>query len=172
MSLPGISDNDDEMLRLLRQIAENTRDLDAEQNLTLEGDNVEERIGLIPQRTIGITETQNLPDDKTTSDGAVKLSPGDERTLCEFRGGPHALLATGATDRANLIYRVEIDGKLAVGPSFGPLGTVNSPFSFVQQYGGGIPAKSSSRLIARYPDSGGGDVEVVGRNHIEVIQQQ
>ena len=172
MSFPGFSDNSDEAIRLLREIANNTGDLDDfETNVTLEGDNVEERVGLVPHEATIIKETAQLDDDKTTADGAVKLSPGDEKTLCKYRGGAHGLIATGATDRADLLYRLDVDGDVAVGPTFGPLGTLNSPFSFVEAYGGAIPADSSSRLVARYPESGSGEVEVVGRNHIEVIQQ-
>lgn len=167
MSLPGFTDSQDEAVALLRQIAENTGSLEQNQDVTLEGSNIQQRMGVIPAGTVVIKETADMDSIDGT---AVTLSPGDEQTLASYREGSTAVYAYGATDASNVIYWLEVDGNLAVGPTRGPLGTINSPFSFVANYGGAVPSDSRVKLKARYPASESGEVDLVARMHLEVVQ--
>lgn len=167
MTLPGLSDNTDDAVALLQQIAENTSNT-PEVDQTLEGANIQQRIGVIPGQSVVIKETAHLED--ANPDGSVTLSPGDKATIAEFNEGQeHAVYAFGATDTNNVLYHLEIDGTPVIGPTNGPLGTVNNPFSFVETYGGALPADKRTRLIATYPSAATGDVDVVGRIHVEVV---
>lgn len=168
MTFPGMSDNYDQMVQLLAQIAENTGDIETQetQDVTIEGSNIDQRIGVVPHNTIVITESGDL--DSADDDGTITLERGQETTIAEFTDQAHAVYAVGATDVQDVRYWLEIDGDPAVGPTRGPLGTVNSPFSFVEKYGGAVPADNRCRLRALYTGDSG-EVNVVGRIHLEVM---
>ena len=167
MSLPQFSDNDDEVIELLRQIRDGVGQIDRDQDVTIEGSNIDQRIGVIPPNTIRIVETDGL--ENVDSGGPVTLSPGETATLARFRGQACAAYAVGMSDRANVRYWLEVDGNPAVGPTTGPLGTVNDPFSFVNAYGGAVPAQERIEVKAEYSEAGSGDVNLVARVHLEVL---
>jgi len=167
--LPGFRDNLQRVVSLLQQIEQNTSDIDQKTDLTLEGATIGDRVGIIPHRAVVINESADLDDDATNAQGAVELSPGDKRVLAEYEAGTHAVYAAGAEDHSGVQYWLEVDNDPVVGPTFGSLGTVNSPFSFVETYGGAIPAEKRSRLIAQYPSNQTGDITLVGRIHVENI---
>lgn len=173
-SIPAFTDNKDQIVALLEQIVHNTGDLDnLDQDITLEGARIDERTGLIPHRSVRVIESGHLDPDThdMTPDGAVILDPGDEATLAEYRDS-HAVYAVGATDASGVAYSLEVDGEIAIGPTRGPLGTVNSPFSFVEKYGGALPANDRTILKAHYPEGESGQIELVGRLHIENVPEQ
>lgn len=157
------------MVKLLQQIERNTSDIDQKTDVTLEGSNVGDRIGIIPHHAVVIKESADLEEDATNNQGAVEMSPGDKRVLAEYDDGTHAVYAAGAEDHSGVRYWLEVDNDPVVGPTFGSLGTVNSPFSFVETYGGAIPAENRSRLMAQYPSNQTGDITLVGRLHVENI---
>jgi len=157
------------MVSLLEEIERNTSDIDQKTDVTLEGAKIGDRIGLIPRDTVVIKESADLDDDKTNDQGAIELSPGDKRILAEFNGGVHAVYAVGAQDATGVRYWLQVDGYPVVGPTFGSLGTVNSPFSFVEKYGGAVPADNRTRLMVQYPNDQTGDIALVGRLHIEKL---
>jgi hypothetical protein len=163
------SDNNDTMIALLQQIVENTGQPPQQQfEQTIEGASIDERIGVVPAQNVIIKETAHL--EHANSDGSVTLSPGDEKKIAEFNENvAHAVLAFGATDTNNVLYSLYLDGDPLIGPTNGPLGTVNNLFSFVQKYGGAIPADKRCSLRAEYPEAATGDVQVVGRLHVEVV---
>lgn len=172
VKIPGFRDNLARMVSLLEEIEKNTNDLDQNTDVTLEGATIQDRVGIVPHHAVVINESADLDSDKTNAQGAVELSPGDKRVLAEYDAGTHAVYAAGAEDHSGVQYWLEVDNDPVVGPTFGSLGTVNSPFSFVETYGGAIPAEKRSRLMAQYPSNQTGDITLVGRLHLENVLQQ
>ena len=169
--LPGFRDNQQRIVSLLEEIVRNTGDLNQRQDVdvTLEGTNIGDRIGIIPHHAVVIKESADLDDSELNASGEVVMSPGDQRVLAEYEEGTHAVYALGAQDHSGVRYWLEVDNQPVVGPTWGTLGTVNSPFSFVKTYGGAIPADNRTRLMAHYPESQTGDITLVGRLHVEHI---
>lgn len=106
------------------------------------------------------------------ADGAaVTIEPGETKTIVEARatGDQLALLAVGATDVADVRYRLVVDGSRTVGgETNSPLGLLNTPLSFVKEFGGSIPASSRVEYRATLADSASAAVEVAGRLHVNV----
>jgi hypothetical protein len=171
VEIPGFRDNLARMVSLLEEIERNTSDLDQNADVTLEGATIQNRVGIIPHHAVVINESADLDDDATNAQGAVEMSPGDKRVLAEYDAGTHAVYAAGAEDHSGVQYWLDVDNNPVVGPTFGSLGTVNSPFSFVEKYGGAIPAENRSRLMAQYPSNQTGDITLVGRIHVENVTQ-
>jgi len=167
VSLPQFSDNDDEVIELLREIRDGVSAIDKEERITLEGSNIDKRVGLIPHNTVQIVETDDL--EGVDPGGTITMEPGDTATLAQYRGRPSASYAVGASDVDAVRYTLQVDGNPAVGPTTGPLGTISDPFSFVEAYGGAVPADDRVALKAEYPDSQSGQVELAARLHLEVL---
>lgn len=169
--LPGMKDDTTRMVRLLEQIAENTRDIDAEHDIRLEGARIDQRIGVLPHNAIVITETADMDLESLNPDGTITIEPGDKRKIAEYREGDHGVLAYGAVDEPDLVYWLEVDGTPVVGPTRSPLGTINSPFSFVDVYGGAVPSEERTEVIVSRPDDATGSVDVAARLHVEMLPQ-
>lgn len=120
-------------------------------------------------------ETDDLPaagypEDIVNSNGSITLSPGDELPIVSTgklnQGG--YVLGVGATDVSGVEYYLDVDGEYEVGGrTNSPLGTINSPFSFIKEFGATVPASSSAEYVAKYGEDESGDVELVGRLHVQ-----
>lgn len=167
MGFPGIDDNDDKMVALLQQIAENTGDLDQpDRTINLNGQTADNRVGFIPANSFYSFETDDL--DGANANGTVTLSPGDTAVLVEY-DGKGALYAVGATDKQDVEYQLEIDNQLTGGRTNSPLGLINNPFSFVQMCGGAVPIEDKARYIASYSAGASGDITLAARMLVEVM---
>lgn len=120
-------------------------------------------------------ETEDLPqagypEDAINPNGSITLQPGDDVPLASTgslnQGG--YVLAVGATDETGVEYYLDIDGEYEVGGrTNSPLGTINSPFSFIKEFGATVPANSSAEYRAHYGEDESGEVELVGRLHVQ-----
>lgn len=164
-------DNDDEMVRLLRQIAENTgktlkSDKDITQEITMEGESAESRVGLIPPKSYVTVETADM--EYANDNGTVTLEPGDSVPLVEHANHPKALYAVGATDIQDVEYTLMVDDEIIGNRTNSPLGLVNDPFSFVESLGGAIPAEDQIAYVAHYDAGASGSVNLAARIHLEL----
>jgi plastocyanin len=171
MPIRGFKDLENRMVELLERIEENTREVDVSQTNEIEGSSINERRGLLPREAIKIRETADLDPQQAAlnPDGTITLSPGDRVRIAQYRGVPHAVLAYGAVDRPEVAYSVHTDSNPAVGPTRSPMGTINAPFSFVEHYGGAVPAQNSSAVWVERPAGATGTVDVAARLHLEVL---
>lgn len=116
-----------------------------------------------------ITETSDL--EESNDDGAVTLSPGEEQALVEYeaRGDMGtAVLAVGANDVQDVEYGLRIDrSKVVGGKTESPLGTINSPFSFIDRLNAVVPANSTVEYVAWYDGGATGDVDLAARLYTE-----
>jgi len=166
----GMSDTDDEIVRLLRQIQANTSsstEPDVTKEVNLNGTTADERVGLIPARSYITVESDNL--DHATDAGTVVLEPGDSVPIVEYRDTAAAVYAVGATDKQDVEYTLEVDNATVGGRTNSPLGLLNEPFSFVNTLGGAVPVESSIEYVAHYDENADGTIEIVGRLHLEVM---
>ena len=168
-------DNEDRAVELLEQIAGNTGGLGDQttvnKDVDISGQTADGRTGLVPLRSYVCVETDNL--DAANEDGTVTLEPGDTKPLCRIRETGDAALAVyavGAVDANNVEYSLHVDNSITVGGrTNSPLGTLNTPFSFVQMLGGAIPASTSAEYRAHLSGDAGGPVDLAGRLHAEVM---
>lgn len=155
------------MVALLERIAENTGSIDQpDKTINLNGQTADKRVGFIPAKSFVTVETDDL--DSTNSDGTVTLSPGDTKTLVEFKD-QCAVYAVGASDKQDVEYQLEVDRTVVGGRTNSPLGLVNDPFSFVDKLGGAIPVEKRVRYVASYDSAASGDINLAGRMMVEVI---
>ncbi|MBZ6496023.1 hypothetical protein [Natrinema longum] len=168
------------MVSLLQRIAENTSDIEGgdgtESSESREDTHNHYYDGQVrpmgPQQYI-VSETSNLED--VNDDGSVTLEPGDEKTVVSQslpRSSQQALalLAIGATDETDVQWALQIDDHTVGGGwTNSPLGLVNDPFSFVDEFQAIIPAEHKIEYVARYNPAASGSVDLVGRMHTEVI---
>jgi len=181
MSPPPLRDNEDEALRLLRQIAQGVgtgtgepqQEVDVDKTTNISGQTADGRVGLIPVNGYVTLETDDLDADSypVTTGGTVKLEPGDSVPLVEYDlRQAAAIYAIGATDEQDVEYELVVnDQKTVGGRTNSPLGVLNDPFSFVQVLGGAVPVQSSARYMAHYSASATGTIELAGRMHLEVM---
>lgn len=166
-------DADDEMLALLRQIAQNTGslgDLDQSKEVTIEGESPASRVGMMDPRSYICVETDDL--DGVDEGGTVTLEPGDTKRIVSYQtsGQPFVVLAVGANDEPDVSYKLEADNTRTVGGvTNSPLGLLNDPFSFVKNFGAAIPAEKKIAYVASLDANAPGPVELAGRLHVEVI---
>ena len=168
------SDNEDKMVRLLEQIAANTGSIDElgdgpQQEINIQGETVSSRVGTIDPKDLLVIETDDL--DASNDEGAVTVDPGEQATIVGYRPGwPFAVLAVGANDEADVQYQLRVDGQTPVGGTTNsPMGTVNNPFSFVDELGGAPHAEKRVDLIAYVDQSASAPVDLVGRLYLEAI---
>lgn len=168
MTFPQMQDNPDEAIALLRQIAANTG--------TVEDDDDDPptapEVRPIRPGTYRVVETDALESDAVNDDGTITLKPGETLDLARFSEQvPGRLLAVGATDAADVRYFVETDNQRKPGGvTNSPLGLLNDPFSFVQNYGAFIPFVNSVAYRARLPQNASSSVDLAARLHVEVIR--
>jgi len=176
----GIDDNDDEVVALLRQIANNTqagtggdgREVNVEQTETtkIEGSHSGDRVGHLKPNNLVVVETDDLEDHPVNDDGTVTVQPGQAVPLAKFRlDSPFSVLAVGASDEVDVIYQLRIDSEPAMSPTNSPLGLINDPFSFVDAYGAALPCEKSVEYVAELSSDASGPVTLAGRLHCEVI---
>lgn len=172
---PGMGSEDRTIIELLEIIAQNTGGIG---DVTVqEGDELTEidapgaggSVGVLDPGRYRLYETDDLPD--SNEDGTVTLQPGQSRPIVEYEA--HAaqgvnLLAVGANDEPDVTYGLIIDNDLPVGGrTNSPLGLVNEPFSFVQKYNAVIPASQKVEYWAYHDPEAEGNVDLVGRLHVE-----
>lgn len=163
----GISDNEDEMVALLRKIAENTGTLDQpEQTINLNGQTADQRVGFIPANAFVTLETDDL--ENSDPDGTLTLSPGDTKAVVEY-SGQCAVYAVGCSDKQDVEYQLEVDGRVVGGRMNSPLGLLNDPFSFVEKLGGAVPVEKRVRYVVNYDSEASGDIALAGRLMVEVM---
>jgi hypothetical protein len=117
-----------------------------------------------------IYETADLAE--ANGSGTITLEPGEEATIVESDNASNGLLglAIGASDKPDVRYRLYVDGERTVGGlTNSPLGTVNSPFSFVKMLGGVLPAERRIEYRAIYDPAATGEVELAARLHVEEL---
>jgi len=134
------------------------------------GRGVASQTGTLQPSKYVIRETDDL--DGVSSGGTVTLSPGDTETIVDARArdSAMALLAVGANDATGVEYRLKVDDSRVVGgTTHAPLGVVNDPFSFVEEFGAVIPVEKYVEYEASYDSSQTGEVDIVGRLHVEQL---
>lgn len=168
-----IKDDDDRAVKLLEQIARNTGsigDLDGgvEQEITIESENVNSRVGTVKPRNYIVVETADM--DGANDDGTVTLQPGDTKVLVSYAGDPFAALALGANNEQGVEYVLRADSDRTVGGvTQSPLGSIGDPFSFVQAIGAAVSCEKSIEYIARADPNMTDPVDVAARLHVEVM---
>ena len=168
-----MKDNDDLMVSLLQQIAQNTGSLGSTEGgdtteVNIQGQSVTSRVGIIEPTKYTTIETDDLSG--VEDGGTVTLQPGETKALVEYRGQPFTILAVGAVDETGVEYELKADSRQTIGGvTNSPLGLVNEPFSFVDQLGGAIPAENRVRYLASLDSDAPGPVELTARLHLEVV---
>lgn len=173
--IPSARDNVDRMVQLLEQIAANTGTRDrADGGDGGHGSDGGDGIGGYARQPINptsyrIIETSYLED--ATPDGSVTLEPGEEAPIVKYdpRDGG-ALMALGATDEPDVRYALRFDHQHIIGGwTNSPLGLINDPFSFVNEFGVVLPAEQTVEYVARYDSTASGEVDLVGRLHVQEV---
>lgn len=171
MGLPGITDNDDVMVRLLKQIAENTGGSSSgpRTEVTIEGESAPSRVGAIDPASYVIVETDDL--DGVDNGSMVTAEPGDSVVLAEFTPDtPFSVLAVGAVDEQGVQYELRADYQRTIGGrTNSPLGLINSPFSFAEATGGVVVCEQAVQYVAHYDKEATGPVDLAARLHVEVV---
>lgn len=167
-----IRDNIDRVVDLLEQIAKNTGSLDGPditEEITVEGQGPETRVGIIEPGAVVVQETADMDD--ANPDGTITLQPGESKAMVSHRASaPFALLAAGAVDKADVEYQLKIDGGAPVaGTTQSPLGLINDPFSFVQKLGGAVGVEKSVVYLARLDESASSSVDLAARLYTEAM---
>lgn len=106
--------------------------------------------------------------------GSVVVEPGDKVPLARAEGFNQGayLLAAGASDAQGVTFALRVDEEHIVGGiTNSPLGTMSSPFSFNQNYGGVVPATEKVEYIAIYDDEATGQVELTARLDVQELGQ-
>lgn len=171
-----VRDSVDEQTQLLRAIAHQLGAIDMnaaspEVNVSmpdsLPGQAAQNRP--IHPSSLVITETSDL--DEANEDGTVTLNPGEEAVIARQEArvaDGMMLLAAGATDKQDAEYFLRFDNDVVVGGSRNsPLGTLNTPFSFVENYSGVPVAEDVIEYVVRYDTNASGELNIAGRMHIE-----
>lgn len=162
-------DTRDEMVALLRQIAENTGAVatdGVDKTINLNGQTADQRVGFIPANSFVTLETDDL--DNADPNGTITLSPGDTKAVVEYSGAC-AVYAVGCSDKQDVEYQLEVDGRVVGGRMNSPLGLLNEPFSFVEKLGGAVPVEKRVRYVVNYDSAASGDISLAGRLMVEVM---
>jgi hypothetical protein len=154
---------DDEEELLLGAILTELRTMNGRDDPALFGNPMADLDGATFNRQNWHVNDSDVLDD-VDEGGTVTLSPGDDEPIVEARpeGQEGAVLAVGAKDRSDVVYYLKVDSEEHHRPTNSPLGTVNSPYSFIE-HGGTVPFGNRVEYRARYLDGGSGDVEVGAR---------
>ncbi len=161
--IPGMGSEDRSIIELLAIIARNTGGLDDDDPQLPQGTRP-----IDPEQLV-ITETADL--NGTNPDGTVTIEPGEDEVIARDEAGTGlVLLAAGATDEDDTHYYIRVDYDRTVGGTrHSPLGTINTPFSFTEMYGGMIVAEHTVEYRARVSEDASGPVDIAGRLHLEVL---
>ena len=165
-----VSDNMDEMVELLREISRNTGTPTNEvsKDIDYNGVGPDQRVGFMDANSYVTVESAN--EDHANDDGSVTVEPGETVPLVSYREGPFALAAVGATDAQDVSYALKRDDSRVVGGvTNSPLGILNRPFSFVENFGGVIPIETNVVYEAHLDESAGGPVDLAARLHVEQL---
>ena len=117
-----------------------------------------------------VYETSDM--DEAAGNGLIQLDPGDEKVFLDTGSldDPGFLMAIGALDANAVEYRVQVDGDRNVGGyTNSPLGSINTPFSFIDEFGGAIPVLDRVQYVAQLPEGASSSVEIAGRAHLYQI---
>jgi len=101
--------------------------------------------------------------------GLIQVDPGERVTFFDTGplNDPGFLMAIGATDEMDVEYRVEVDGDRSVGGfTNSPLGSINTPFSFIDEFGGAIPVFDRVQYTAQIPRESNSSAELAARAHL------
>lgn len=161
---PTLGDNQQAIVDLLRIIADNTGGLD-DLGDDEAGDEITVYQGFRPGNLL-VTETSQM--ELSTEGGAITVHPGQTETLVEWENrSPIALLAIGATDTPDCVYSLVIDGDRQI-QTYSPLGTITSPFSFVEQLGAPFPAGNEIEYRVSLSASADEPVELAARAFLDL----
>lgn len=114
-----------------------------------------------------VFETSDM--EASLDNGVIQISPGEREVFFDTGSltSPGFLLAIGASDSQDVSYRVVVDGDRDVGGvTNSPLGTINTPFSFVNEFGGAIPVFDRVQYVASMPESAQSSAEIAARAHM------
>lgn len=168
-----IDDQDDVAIALLRQLVVNTGTIDqldgSQQEINIQGETVSSRTGTIDPTDLLIVETDDM--EGANDDGTITIDPGDHATIVGYRPGwPFGILAVGASDEDDVEYQLRVDSDTPVGGTTNsPLGTVNEPFSFVDELGGAPHGEKRVDYVAYVDSDADAPVDLVGRVYLEAI---
>ncbi len=169
--MTGIRDNEDRMVALLEKIASNTgggitEEQTVTQNVEYEGQTADGRVGVIPKGSYQTVETDGM--DGMEDGETITLQPGESAPLI-YHDRPCMLYAIGATDVSGVSYELRIDGRAVGGRTNSPLGTIGTPFSFVNTLGGVLGVENKVEYVAHNPADNTGQVELAARLHLEAV---
>jgi hypothetical protein len=134
------------------------------QNLDIRGYNIYETADLVEA---------GYSEDAVNNDGSVTLEPGDEVPIASTGNLSNGckLLAVGAVDETDVKYYIEIDGEQTFGGvTNSPLGTVNDPFSFAEEFGASVPVQQGVEYMASLSPNASSSVDLVSRIHVQELQ--
>ena len=121
--------------------------------------------GGIPAGRLLVHETSIQSD--SDDDGTVEVPPGEERDVVRWdREAPIHLFALGTNDAPDLRFRLVVDEEI-IADTASPLGTINSPFSFADNYNG--PIEADDMVAIRVENEGNSSRQMAGRLHMEVV---
>ena len=101
--------------------------------------------------------------------GTIQVNPGDRKVFFDSGdlNSPGFMLAVGAVDVKDVLFRLVVDGDRDVGGiTNSPLGTINTPFSFVNEFGGAIPVFERVQYVAEIPEESNSSAELAARVHM------
>lgn len=121
-------------------------------------------------RDFVLVETSDFPS--SNADGSVTVADGEEQSLVEYEpptGNHKALIhAFGATDAADVQYRLRFGGEEISFTAESSLGGVNDPFSFVDVLGKPLTAGTGTVQFTAINTSGS-PIDLVARMFLEAV---
>lgn len=126
--------------------------------------------GLRPLTTDGFDIIESNDMSNSQSDGTIEVQPGETKDLVKWNdSGKIAVMAVGATDANQTSFELTVDGGNTVGgETASPLGSINSPFSLINEFKGVVVGGSFS-YKASLSSGAAGPVNLAARAYTEKI---
>lgn len=102
------------------------------------------------------------------ADGTVTVPAGEVGTIVEYvppKGATFNLLATGANDATDCVYRAKLNDQI-IWETESPLGTINDPYSFVENYG--KPLLVDDYIEYQVENNSSSSIDFAARWHLEL----
>ncbi|MFC4246468.1 hypothetical protein ACFOZ7_05585 [Natribaculum luteum] len=166
MGFPKFDDSNEQMVKLLAQIAANTGSLPqgSTQPQVQQSGPME-----IDPRQLHVVETPLL--EEANPDGTVTIEPGEEVTIAEYdTTSDFHLIAAGATNQGDVYYRIRADYEKSVAGGWRvmPMGTMGSPYSFVKELGVMFPIEEKIVYEAKLAEAAESTVDVSGKLYLKL----
>lgn len=163
---PMFADSEDRQIALLEQIAENLGGIQSAASTS------RRPVGGAGYQPSSLLVTETAAVDDANDDGTITVKPGQERTIVEWEttGDRADVLALGASDAADAVFSLYIDGEIKI-QTLSPLGTITNPFSFVEKIGSAYQGGQSVSYRVTLLDGAAAAVDFAGRLFVDEVAE-